>query len=261
MQDENDPLFAHSIFANYPIGVHIPKKKSIAASLQGLDPQVPYQIFLTKTTNFKISDQDIAEALEWINIYNFDLFVHTPYLLNLCLTPSDDNYVVNALREHLSAASAMGMKGVVVHVGKSVDTPIETALANMRTNLIASLTTATAECPLLLETPAGQGTELLTDMKEFMDFVADINDPRLRVCIDTCHVFAAGISPISYLENTWKNDMWRPLLKLIHFNDSKVECGKCVDRHAVLGMGYIGQECLIACAKFAARNKIPMLFE
>lgn len=65
----------------------------------------------------------------------------------------------------------------------------------MKKNLLECLPLATKECPLLLETPAGQGTETLKAMKDFIEFVAEIADERLRICLDTCHVFACGHKP------------------------------------------------------------------
>jgi deoxyribonuclease-4 len=81
---------------------------------------------------------------------------------------------------------------VVVHVGKSTGQSLPLAMATMRDNLELAIPFATESCPILLETPAGQGTEVLCTWGTFAAFVIAINDSRLRMCVDTCHVFASG---------------------------------------------------------------------
>ena len=83
-------------------------------------------------------------------------------------------------------------------------------------------------------------------------------DLRIRVCIDTCHVFACGVQPLDYIRAA----MGRPgLVKLIHFNDSHGGCGSCVDRHAATGTGQIGFETMAAVADTCSKAGFPMLVE
>jgi deoxyribonuclease-4 len=261
-----DAIFGPMIFNTFPIGCHIAKRKTVQATIENMPSyRRPYQIFLTKSVEFRVSDEDITASRDLISQTGAKMFIHSPYLLNLCMEPGgpgqENNYVVESLRSHLSTAAAMGSRGVVVHVGKACKLEKQKALANMRENIIRVLDAATPECPLLLETPAGQGTETLTTMEEFMGFVTSIVDPRFGVCVDTCHIFAAGIQPVDYLKSMVANDTWKPYLKLIHFNDSKTACGSCVDRHAPLGRGLIAKEQLVECAFIATDNNIPMLVE
>jgi deoxyribonuclease-4 len=95
-------------------------------------------------------------------------------------------------------------------------------------------------------------------MTEFLDFVSSFNDQRVRVCLDTCHVFACGHKPLEYIEAA----LARPkLLKLIHFNDSLGTCGSCVDRHAHVGTGNIGMEGMRAIAERCSAAALPMIIE
>jgi deoxyribonuclease-4 len=139
-----------------------------------------------------------------------------------------------------------------------VKQPVPEALEAMRASLNAAKEHATVDCPILLETPAGQGTETLTKMKEFLDFVETFADLRIRACIDTCHVFASGFEPLEYIDTA----LGRPgLVKLIHFNDSLGACGSCVDRHAHIGTGKIGLEKMTAIAAMCSKSGLPMLVE
>jgi deoxyribonuclease-4 len=88
----------------------------------------------------------------------------------------------------------------------------------------------------LLETPAGAGTELLTKIEDFINFVKKINHPNFGICMDTCHVFASGYDPYNYLCKLIENDL---IPILIHFNDSKMELASRKDRHEFIGKGKI----------------------
>ncbi len=251
---------AMSLCAEYWIGSHIHKEKSILATAKSIqDRSKPYQIFLSGPQNSRMSldEKDLKEAKTYVDASGLQLFVHSQYIINLCSTDKD-NWATKLLFKNLDGCRAFGGKGVVVHVGKSTSQPIPEALQKMRLNLQEALPYATKECPLLLETPAGQGTELLTGREEFLDFVESFKDERIRVCIDTCHVFAAGHDPLAYIQEALK----RPgLVKLIHFNDSLEPCGACKDRHAFIGTGHIGFETMSQIADLCCSHNLPMVIE
>jgi deoxyribonuclease-4 len=254
---------ADQICAANCIGCHILRKGSFANSIAHItDGRVPYQLFLSSnmSSRINIKEEDIAATRAHIDATKAKIFIHSPYIINLCATPGEaDDYHVGCLAETTRIAAAMGCSGVVVHVGKSTDKEAAVAMANFRTNLSKALEAATPSCPILLETPAGQGTETLTDWTTFMDFVSSFDDERLRVCIDTCHVFACGHDPLAYIQKTLTE---RPsLLKLIHYNDSEAACGACVDRHAFMGLGRIGLDTMRVIAEVAAAAAIPALIE
>lgn len=254
--------FAYSLLRQYPIGSHISKSKTIHGSLLDLDYQRPYQLFLTRAVAVTITERDIEITKDFIKTHNINLYVHAPYLLNLCIEPNTENdYVVQCLQKHMEISASAGIKGVIVHVGKYCDKEKSIALENMRTNIKRILENTQPECPLLLETPAGQGSELLTSTIEFMEFVDSFQDDRFGMCLDTCHVFANGDQPYDYLKIILDNSNWKKYLKLIHFNDSKPDFNSKVDRHAFIGFGKIPQEQLLSIAETAFEYGIPMLTE
>jgi apurinic endonuclease APN1 len=207
------------------------------------------------------ADAELAAANAAIQATGANLFIHSPYIINLCTqaTAENEDYHTKLLIKNLQYGVAMGAKGVVVHVGKSTTQPLPEAMATMRSNILTAIEHATPSCPLLLETPAGQGTEVLRTWSEFAAFVADINDLRLRICIDTCHVFACGEDPETYLKRTL--GAHPDVTKLIHFNDSATPCGSCLDRHAFVGQGHIGIEKMTAIAIAASASSLPMVIE
>jgi apurinic endonuclease APN1 len=263
-QGEVSPLPGFFLQHSHCIGCHVVKKKTVYATLRELKyaTEKPYQMFLTGSQNSKIEmkDEDVASAAEEQQNSAVRMWVHSPYVINLCHEPGTlDDYGVECLKKHLYLSAAMGLKGVVVHVGKSVKMDLPTALDNMRKNLENAMEAATPECPILLETPAGQGTETLTSYDDFLAFVTSFHSPKLRVCIDTCHVFASGQNPFDYIKKMMETDP--TLLRLVHFNDSATPCGSCVDRHAFIGTGKIGFAAMKEIADYCKSKRVPMLAE
>lgn len=242
------------------IGSHVGKKKLLSETILSLrDFSRPYQIFLSgpQNTKFTVDDSDIATALSLVDKHKAKLYVHSQYIINLCAPNVTDDWNTKLLIKNLQVTRAFGGKGVVVHVGKSTTQPLNEALEKMRISLQTSIEHATAECPILLETPAGQGTETLTKMDEFLDFIDSFKDNRIQMCLDTCHVFACGHKPLEYIDAAKK----RGTLKLIHFNDSLGTCGSCVDRHAFVGTGNIGLETMTQIADVCHEANLPMVIE
>lgn len=254
------------------IGCHVKKEKTITDTVASLfDPltlaltprenRQPYQIFLSgpQNSNMKVDEKDFAKAKEYILANHLSIYVHSQYLINLANKDNEDAWHEKLLMKNLQIGNAFGSKGVVVHVGKSVKLDKKEAVEIMRGAISRCLQHATENCPLLLETPAGQGTELLTDMKEFLDFVDSFQSPKIRVCVDTCHVFASGQDPLTYIQECHG----RGTLRLVHFNDSLGDCGSCVDRHAHIasGEGLIGFEKMKQIADFCYSKQLPMIIE
>ncbi len=254
------------------IGCHVKKEKTLLETVASLyNPltlaltssamRTPYQIFLSgpQNSNMKVDEKDFAATKAFINTHSLHIYVHSQYLINLANKDNTEAWHEKLLIKNLQIGNAFGCKGVVVHVGKSVKLSKEEGISIMRGAITRCLEHATPECPLLLETPAGQGTELLTDMKEFLDFVQSFETSKLRVCLDTCHVFASGQDPLTYIQEAHH----RSLLTLVHFNDSLGDCGSCVDRHAHIasGEGLIGFDKMARIADFCYQKQIPMVIE
>jgi len=258
------PIPGLFLMETHAIGCHVAKKKSVFGTLLSLHNEVhkPYQMFLTgpQSTKIEMDDWALATAAEEQNQSGIRMYVHSPYVINLCHEPGTlEDYGVVCLQKNLQYANMMGLKGVVVHVGKSTSKPLPVALDYMRKNLEKAMESATDACPILLETPAGQGSETLTTYDDFVAFVQSFDSAKLRICVDTCHVFATGQNPLDYIRKIYTTDP--TLLKLVHFNDSATPCGSCLDRHAFVGTGKIGYTALKEIADYCRDRSIPMLVE
>ena len=243
---------------HYNIGHHTKKAPSLLQTVQSLVPGTPYQIFMGGNQNSRLTvkDDDLFAAAEYIAQNNIVLYIHSPYLINLSGTAADE-WHYRYMERLLQYGEQLGAKGVVVHTGKHTSDKYATGVEKMRNAINIILPSASPGCPLLLETPAGQGTETLQGQEEFLDFVASFKSPRLQVCVDTCHVFANGHDPLVYVTAAFD----RNLLRLVHFNDSQDCCGSCKDRHAFVGQGKIGLEKMMEIAEFCNINQIDMLIE
>lgn len=256
---------------NIHIGVHISKGKNIAATLRNFAsqyPELPCQMFLANPRSGKRDAKtytQIEAASQIIKEHNLIYFTHAPYIINLCANLHDSNgnyWQQQIINEDLALTSAMGGKGVVVHTGCKKTLSEEDALVIMEHMVRSALPYATEECPLLLETPCGEGTEVVTKIEELGMFFFRFNEEerrKLGVCIDTCHVFSAAYDPLLYLQH-WEKYCKIPI-KLVHYNDSSTQCGSHVDRHAPAGTGYIGMEKMQAIAEWCCERSIPMVRE
>ena len=250
----------------FSIGNHTSKEKSLFSTVvhlvekEGIER--PFQVFLAgnQTSKMNIPDEDLIQTGEFINQTSLRLFIHSQYIINLCAEPFDkDDYHVKTLVKNLEYGKIIGSKGVVVHVGKYTDKPLEIAMQNMRNNLLRAMEFATEECPILLETPAGQGTETLTKLEDFFEFVESFQDTRIQICVDTCHVFSLGYDSLEYIKTI--SELNPTIIKVVHFNDSSTACGSHVDRHAFIGTGNIGIQKMHQIAEYCSSKNYPMIIE
>jgi deoxyribonuclease-4 len=246
------------LIQSYNIGYHMKKSKTFLQTVVNMNSNIPYQIFMggAQTSKININEEDIKNSSLYIQKNNIKLYVHSPYIINLCSKTEDDWQLLN-LAKLLKYGFFLGAKGIVVHTGKHTRDAYEVGIKRMRKSLKILLEFSNEKCPILLETPAGQGTETLCDMNEFLDSVDSFKSNKIGVCVDTCHVFANGHNPYEYLESAYS----RGNLRLVHFNDSREECGSCKDRHAGIGLGKIGIEKMLNIAEFCKNRNIDMLIE
>src|SRR5690606_19056907 len=96
------------------------------------------------------------------------------------------------------------------------------------------------------------------ELIEFYNNIPEQYRNKMKICVDTCHVFAAGFQPLDFINVLISNNI---PIGLIHFNDSKLDFGCKKDRHEEIGKGYIGLNNLIEVARFALDNNIDLVKE
>lgn len=173
-----------------------------------------------------------------------------------------------ALREELERCAALGIPAVVVHPGSAAGSDEETAMERVIESLRAVLAELPPEGPyLLLETTAGQGASLGCTFEQLARILEGVGEEeRVGVCLDTCHIFAAGhdLTGPSGMHQTLDllvDTVGEGRLKLIHANDSKDVVGAHKDRHENIGVGHIGEDPFRALMTHPATEGVPLIIE
>lgn len=173
---------------------------------------------------------------------------HGSYLINLA-SPDEDirEKSMNAMLHELRRSEKLGIEYLVIHPGSHRGSGEKEGLQRI-VNAIDQLLLRTDgyAITMTLETTAGQGTALGYTLKHLAYIMENVKDnSRMALCIDTCHVFAAGYDlrdekNYEGFFNEVDKFIGMEHLKVIHLNDSKKNCGSRIDRHEELGKGMIG---------------------
>jgi len=198
------------------------------------------------------------------------VFIHAPYLVNLgSPTPLTYERSVASVAHNLRRAAEIGAEGVVVHTGSCVDEgTLDAAMRQVREGLLPVLETLGEDGPwLLLEPTAGQGRSLCAGVDDLEAYLAALDlHPRAGICLDTCHVFAAG-APLDEPGGTTATvdrlvEIGGPgRLRLVHANDSMDVRGAFKDRHQKIGEGYIGLAAFEELFAHPATVGVPFVLE
>jgi deoxyribonuclease-4 len=194
---------------------------------------------------------------------------HDCYLINLA-SPDPALYQksLDAFIDEVQRAEKLGLAYLVTHPGAPTDGDVEAGLRRVSQGLDeVHRQTPGFRVQVLLETTAGQGKALGWRFEELATILDQAADPdRLGVCLDTCHVFAAGYDLRT--EAAYEQTMAEfgrivgfEKLRAFHVNDSKKPLGSRVDRHDHIGKGMLGLEAfrlLVNDPRFADR---PMVME
>jgi len=213
------------------------------------------QIFTRNQRQWKaapVSQEEAARFEErWKGAGKIPVASHASYLVNLGSSKDQQSSKsVDTFIDELKRCDTLKIPWVVIHPGSHGGDGVETGLANVVRHLDMAFAGAGEESKVkvLLETTAGQGTGLGSRFEELAWIITNSSySERLGVCVDTCHIFAAGYdirSQESYHKTMAEFDRIIGLERIcfFHLNDSKKELGSRVDRHEHIGQGKIGLE-------------------
>ena len=233
------------------------------------------QLFLTTPGYRKVSKKTEPELMEFKKFMKenkIKCVVHGSYILNLARDWDYHSWWLKNLQLELQYANKIDAIGVVVHFGHQMKLSKRKAMDNMYTSILQIINkTKNIKTKIILETSSGQGTEMcytIEDMSKLYKRLIKIKNMKERIglCIDTCHVFAAGYdlrtknTIDSYLKQFDKY-IGLDNVSLIHMNDSKVKLGEKKDRHDNIGKGFIGYIGLRLIFKLFYKKKIPIILE
>jgi deoxyribonuclease-4 len=195
------------------------------------------------------------------------VFLHAIYLINLG-TPDKEKFKkgTDSLANYMKLAADLGATGVIFHPGSHGGRGYEAALPQTVEAIKIVLDTAPEGPVLAVENMAGRGQHIGAKFDELGEILDAVASPRLKICLDTQHSFAAGYDPanpegIQAMLDELDAGPGSANVAAVHANDFKRVCGSGVDRHDNIGEGFIGEEGFAAIMANPAFADVPFLLE
>lgn len=231
------------------------------------------QIFTSSPRQWRgrnLSEADVREFREaWEASSVRECLAHDIYLTRL---GTRDSAIRSRSRstfaQEIRTCQRLGLSGLVMHPVGDTDADEDAVLARVADSLNAVFDEVPFEGTLvLLETTAGQGANVGYRFEQLARIIESVEQgERLGICVDTCHVFAAGYDISG--KTGWRKLMSEleatvglARLKAIHLNDSRKPCGSRVDRHAHIGRGEIGEAAFERVMRDRRLARIPKVLE
>ena len=255
-----------------PIGAHVPVAGGLAtvglryAATVGAKA---IQVFVSNPRGWALTTSDPAQDAAFARRAAVPVYVHASYLVNLASPdPLTAERSAASLRHALRRGAQIGARGVVVHTGSAVGGDKAAALRQVRELLLPVLDEIGERGPdLLLESMASQGGTLCAAVTDYGPYLEALDwHPRAGVCLDTCHVYAAGHDlrapgGVAGMLGALQAAAGAGRLKLVHANDSKDGCGSRRDRHENIAAGHIGKEPFRELLRHPLTADVPFIVE
>jgi deoxyribonuclease-4 len=252
------------------VGAHV-------STAGGIGRCVPYadtigaeviQVFLSSPRAWAMPPEDAAADAAFAADCAVPVFVHAPYLVNFgSPTPATITRSSHTLTYALRRGRAIGARGVVLHAGSAVlGNTWDDGMKQVREHLLPVLV-AVPGAPRLLIEPMASSASLASDaasLGAYLDVVG--RDERIGVCLDTCHMHAAGHdlsteASFAAALRGYGRAAGRGGIGLIHVNDSRDPAGSKRDRHEAVGSGTIGRAAFAALFRTPGTRRVPMVVE
>lgn len=255
------------------IGSHVSfsGKQLLSSALEAISYNANAFMFYTgapqNTARSKINAEYTSQALEVMKEHNIDInnvICHAPYIINLANNKDESKYEFskNFLKGEITRCHELGVKYIVLHPGSSVGIDRLTALDNI-VNALKQVLEGDEDITILLETMAGKGTELGINIDELKYIIKSVNNDKLGVCLDTCHLNDSGVD-INNFEiylNIFDREIGLDKVHCIHINDSKNPLGARKDRHENIGFGTIGFDAISKVCNIERLKDVPKILE
>lgn len=193
------------------------------------------------------------------------VLAHAPYTLNLASAkPEVYSFACDVIRQDIVRMDRLGIEYLVFHPGSHTGIGADAGIENIINGLNQAIDDDT-HITILLETMSGKGTEIGVTFEELKAIRSGLDRPdRVGICLDTCHVFAAGYDIVHDLDGVldeFDRVLGLDILKTVHLNDSMMPFASHKDRHAVIGGGEIGMDALLHVVRHPALSGLPFYLE
>ena len=256
------------------IGFHVSIKDSLSSAFDGATELgcTTFQIFTRNPRGWKfrpLDEEEVSSFLERRRQTSFKFVVaHMPYLPNLA-TPVKAlmRKSRSSLGEEVKRCDSLGIDYLVAHIGSHMGKGTMVGVRNVAEACDEALEESTGKTVLLLENMAGQKNCVgarFEELKLILDLVK--KRERVGVCLDTCHLVAAGFDMASKEAVEKTMSLFDELvglkeMKVVHLNDSKGPLAGALDRHEHIGLGQIGREGFRAFLHYDSVTDLPLLME
>jgi len=195
------------------------------------------------------------------------VFLHAIYLINM--GTADQSSLakgIDSLVNYMNLAANIGAGGIIFHPGSHKGAGYGAVFEQAVESIKRVLDQSPVGPYLCLENMAGMGQHIGAKLWELGDIIKAVDDPRLRICLDTQHSFAAGYDlrtkeGVDMMMFEFDETIGVDNLAAVHANDSKQPCGSGVDRHDNIGEGLIGEAGFEAIMGHAAFRDVPFFLE
>ena len=195
------------------------------------------------------------------------VFLHGVYLINLATADETLlNRSVGSLKQYLNFCGETGARGTIFHTGSHKGAGFDAVLPQIARAVEGVLAATPQETWLILENSAGQGGTVGGRFEELAAIIRAVDSARVKVCLDTCHLYAAGYdvaTPAGVAATVEQFDRLVGFERLVavHANDSKAGLGSGLDRHENIGEGQIGRNGFCAITAHPAFRDVPFILE
>jgi deoxyribonuclease-4 len=252
------------------IGAHVSSSGGVANSIKNAtNLGIRYlQTFLSAPQSYKLPEytdekiQAFLDAKQKSDIVG--CYAHAIYLLNFASDKPQLRFLSKQnLIDTLNLSAKLGFTGVIVHLGSTKESP-EIGVQMVAEGLKEVLAETDERSVLFLENSAGSGNHIGSDFDHIVEILSQNGgNPRMKVCLDTQHMFAAGYDvrndPTGVLDTIFSK--LGEKVECIHLNDSKMEFNSKKDRHENIGEGLIGDDGLKAFCTDHRLANIPLVLE
>lgn len=255
------------------LGAHVGVSKGLVAAVEKAHTMGAncMQLFASPPQSFAVSkfaDTDcLAFAKKTRELAIKPIFIHATYLINL---GSEKSSLIKAsiacLVDDLTIAEKIGAVGSIVHTGSHKGKGLEAALPTVVEAVKSVLKQTPVQTRLLLEIASGGGGKIGSTFEELQQILDKIDSSRVGVCLDSCHMFAAGYAfdtpeKIEELSHKIGKTVGWDRVWCMHANDSKFELGSFRDRHENIGKGFVGKKAFNLLLKHPKFGKLPFILE
>ena len=227
-----------------------------------------------KTKELSLSATDMfKEKLGNSSIDSESVVVHMPYLPNLS-APTSEMYEksILVLTDEITRCNLLGIPHLVIHLGSHLGHGPKNGINQLVKACTKSLYAyndlgqSRNKVKILLENSAGQKNSIGSQIGEIQSIFDILGKKDYGLCIDTCHLFAAGYdlsteNGVSALVDNIDSHLGLANIKIIHLNDSKGELGSNLDRHYHIGLGKIGENGLRCLVNYNKLSQVPIIME